>query len=155
GEYLERGRPRHLARDPDETWMLLGPDVALCGEEGAKLSGCQRCSVSWHDAGHDLVAGHWVWHAVRCRLRVVVVAGEHSGAARVHELADGFGGIEQLAARAEPGWRAPAPSLRVQHSHTIGQFAKRTRRGIGGAADRHAALGRTEPVYHLAAEALG
>src|ERR1035438_4933240 len=68
GEHLERGCPRHLARDPDETWMLLGPDVALRGEEGAKLRGGQQCSVPRHDAGHDLVAGHWVWHAVRCRL---------------------------------------------------------------------------------------
>ena len=194
--------------------MLPGPEITLCAEEGAKLRGGQRRSVPEHDAGHDLVAGHWVRHAVhgrlrdggmpaqgpldgcgtevfpvhpqpltgpsgepaepagvripqvttpvhaithpaRIRLRVVVVAGKHSGAARVHELADGFGGIEQLTARPEAGWRAPAPGLRVQHRHPIGQAAQRPGRGIGGAADRHAALGRTEPVDHLAAEAPG
>ena len=69
GEHLEGGRPRQLARDPDETRMLPGPEITLCAEEGAKLRGGQRRSVPEHDAGHDLVAGHWVWHAVHGRLR--------------------------------------------------------------------------------------
>jgi len=29
----------NLARDPDETWMLLKPDVALCGEKAPSSAG--------------------------------------------------------------------------------------------------------------------
>ena len=63
--------------------------------------------------------------------------------------------VAQLTAGAEASGRAWAPGLRVEHGHPVRQLAQRTRRGIGGTADRYAALGRTEPVYHVATEPLG
>jgi len=231
GQHLERGRAWHLPRDPDETRMLPGAEVALRGQEGAELGRRQQRPAAHHDARHDLVprdgcqlrggrppraprgfarighavhrrfrdggvaqqgpldrrgaevlpvdpqplagpsgepaepAGvhvaqvaapvHPVAHPALVRVHVVVVPGEQAGTRRVHQFADGFGGVEQLAAGAEAGRRAPAAGLRVQDRHPVGQRAERPRRGAGGTADRHAALGRAEPVYHRAAEPFG
>ena len=98
---------------------------------------------------------HAVANPARVGLRVMVVPGKQAGTRRVHQLADGFGRVEQLAAGTEPGRRARAAGLRVQDGHPVGQLAQCTRWGAGGTADRHAALGRPEPVDHRAAEPLG
>ena len=69
GEHLERGRTRHLARDPDETRVLPGAEVVLRGQEGAEVRGRQRRPAAHHDARHDLVAGDRIGHPVHRRLR--------------------------------------------------------------------------------------